>query len=99
MIVTTAMISGPVNRARNSRASYRKRHPVARYRRATRDGRPCKHDATHVNADGTTIVVVTHDEDLARAARRVVHMRDGVIVSDDRQAPLAGDVPARAAAP
>jgi putative ABC transport system ATP-binding protein len=33
-----------------------------------------------LNADGTTLVVVTHDEDLARAARRVVHMRDGAIV-------------------
>jgi putative ABC transport system ATP-binding protein len=33
-----------------------------------------------LNADGTTLVVVTHDEELARAARRVVHMRDGVIV-------------------
>ncbi|MGE5098994.1 MAG: ABC transporter ATP-binding protein [Deltaproteobacteria bacterium] len=38
-----------------------------------------------VNRDGTTIIVVTHDEDLARAARRVVHMRDGVIVDDHRQ--------------
>jgi putative ABC transport system ATP-binding protein len=35
-----------------------------------------------LNADGTTIVVVTHDEELARAARRRVHMRDGVIVDD-----------------
>ena len=35
-----------------------------------------------LNADGTTVVVVTHDEDLARAARRVVHMRDGQIVQD-----------------
>jgi putative ABC transport system ATP-binding protein len=35
-----------------------------------------------VNGDGTTIVVVTHDEELAKAARRVVHMRDGVIVDD-----------------
>jgi ABC-type lipoprotein export system ATPase subunit len=25
---------------------------------------------------------VTHDEDLAKAARRVVHMRDGVIVDE-----------------
>jgi len=40
-----------------------------------------------VNADGTTIVVVTHDEGLAKAARRVVHMRDGVIVDDRRQGP------------
>jgi putative ABC transport system ATP-binding protein len=38
-----------------------------------------------VNADGTTIVVVTHDESLAAAAHRVVHMRDGVIVDDTRQ--------------
>ena len=35
-----------------------------------------------LNADGTTIVVVTHDDELARAAKRVVHMRDGVIVDD-----------------
>ena len=38
-----------------------------------------------LNRDGTTIIVVTHDEDLARAARRVVHMRDGVIVDDRRR--------------
>jgi putative ABC transport system ATP-binding protein len=36
-----------------------------------------------LNADGTTVVVVTHDESLARAARRVVHMRDGEIVQDE----------------
>lgn len=35
-----------------------------------------------LNADGTTVVVVTHDENLARAAKRVVHMRDGIIVDD-----------------
>jgi putative ABC transport system ATP-binding protein len=33
-----------------------------------------------LNADGTTIVVVTHDEDLANAARHKIHMRDGRIV-------------------
>jgi putative ABC transport system ATP-binding protein len=38
-----------------------------------------------LNLDGTTIVVVTHDEELANAARRVVHMRDGVIVDDQRR--------------
>ena len=35
-----------------------------------------------LNADGTTLVVVTHDEQLAEAARRQVHMRDGRIVGD-----------------
>ncbi|MFL5577783.1 MAG: ABC transporter ATP-binding protein [Gemmatimonadaceae bacterium] len=38
-----------------------------------------------LNQDGTTIVVVTHDEGLASAARRVVQMRDGEIVGDERR--------------
>ena len=33
-----------------------------------------------LNNDGTTLVVVTHDEDLASAARRKIHMRDGRVV-------------------
>ena len=33
-----------------------------------------------LNADGTTIVVVTHDEELATSAGRKIHMRDGLIV-------------------
>ncbi|HZF68133.1 MAG TPA: ABC transporter ATP-binding protein [Gemmatirosa sp.] len=35
-----------------------------------------------LNADGTTLVVVTHDETLAAAGRRVLHMRDGRVVED-----------------
>ncbi|MFN2636771.1 MAG: ABC transporter ATP-binding protein [Gemmatimonadaceae bacterium] len=35
-----------------------------------------------LNVDGTTIIVVTHDEDLAGAARRKIHMRDGKIVAE-----------------
>ena len=38
-----------------------------------------------VNSDGTTILVVTHDEDLATAAHRVIHMKDGLIVDDRRR--------------
>jgi putative ABC transport system ATP-binding protein len=37
-----------------------------------------------LNADGTTLVVVTHDDTMARAARRVVHMRDGRVERDER---------------
>jgi energy-coupling factor transporter ATP-binding protein EcfA2 len=37
---------------------------------------------SRLNRDGTAVVVVTHDEELAGAARRVVHMRDGVIIDD-----------------
>jgi putative ABC transport system ATP-binding protein len=44
-----------------------------------------------VHGDGTTLVMVTHDEGLAAAAHRVVHMRDGLIVDDTRRrAPNAG---------
>jgi putative ABC transport system ATP-binding protein len=33
-----------------------------------------------LNGDGATIIVVTHDEELASAAKRKIHMRDGRIV-------------------
>ncbi len=36
-----------------------------------------------LNADGTTIVVVTHDAELAAAAGRRIHMRDGAIQGQD----------------
>ncbi len=36
-----------------------------------------------LHRDGTTVVVVTHDEELARSVQRVLHMRDGVIVGDE----------------
>lgn len=35
-----------------------------------------------LHRDGTTIVVVTHDDELAAAAQRVIHMRDGEIVDE-----------------
>ena len=35
-----------------------------------------------LNSDGTTLLVVTHDERLAAEASRVVHMMDGRIVDD-----------------
>jgi putative ABC transport system ATP-binding protein len=31
---------------------------------------------------GNTIILVTHEADIARHARRIVHLRDGVVESD-----------------
>jgi putative ABC transport system ATP-binding protein len=40
-----------------------------------------------LNADGRTHVVITHEEQVAQRARRVLHMRDGRIISDERVTP------------
>ncbi len=37
---------------------------------------------TSIHASGNTVILVTHEEDIARYARRVVRLRDGVIESD-----------------
>ncbi len=36
-------------------------------------------------AQGNTIIVITHEENIARHARRIVRLRDGLIESDERQ--------------
>jgi hypothetical protein len=36
----------------------------------------------HLNAGGRTIIMVTHDEDVAGHAKRIIRVRDGRIVDD-----------------
>jgi putative ABC transport system ATP-binding protein len=42
-----------------------------------------------LNRQGMTVVLVTHEPDVARFARRVLRFRDGHLVSDESQNPVA----------
>jgi putative ABC transport system ATP-binding protein len=44
---------------------------------------------SEVHAAGRTVVVITHEEEVAQRAQRVVRLRDGLILSDTRN----GDQP------
>lgn len=46
-----------------------------------------------LNAAGTTVVVITHDRELAASLPRQVSLRDGLAVSDERRAPCAPGAP------
>lgn len=37
-----------------------------------------------LNSAGKTIIIVTHEEDVAARARRIVRLRDGIVQSDER---------------
>jgi len=37
-----------------------------------------------LHRDGQTIIMVTHEDDIAHHARRIVRMRDGQIVADEQ---------------
>jgi len=45
-----------------------------------------------LNRSGMTVIIVTHDPEVAAQARRIVHMRDGAVRDDERKkdAPSAG---------
>ena len=38
----------------------------------------------HLNAEGRTVVLITHEDDVAGRARRIIRLADGRIVADDR---------------
>jgi len=40
-----------------------------------------------LHARGNTIIVVTHEEEIARHARRIIRIRDGLIAADERVEP------------
>jgi putative ABC transport system ATP-binding protein len=48
---------------------------------------------SNLNAEGRTVVLITHEDDIAAYTKRVVHLRDGHIVSDDRRCPIDAPPP------
>jgi putative ABC transport system ATP-binding protein len=41
---------------------------------------------TRLHSDGNTIILVTHENDVARRADRIIHVRDGKVETDERVA-------------
>jgi putative ABC transport system ATP-binding protein len=48
---------------------------------------------SQLNAEGRTVVMITHEDDVAAHVKRIVRLRDGEITEDHRQAPLDGPPP------
>jgi putative ABC transport system ATP-binding protein len=46
-----------------------------------------------LNFGGRTVVVITHEEEVAAHAKRVLRMRDGLIFSDERAVPVGSPPP------
>jgi putative ABC transport system ATP-binding protein len=47
---------------------------------------------SEINAHGHTVVVITHEAQVAAYAKRIVRLQDGMVVGDERRAGL-DDVP------
>jgi putative ABC transport system ATP-binding protein len=47
-----------------------------------------------LNATGRTVVLITHEDEVARHAKRVIRLVDGRVIADVRQAPVEGPPPA-----
>jgi len=45
-----------------------------------------------LNAQGRTLVIITHEDEVARHAKRIVRMRDGEIIDDVRLSPISTQV-------
>ncbi|MCK4402036.1 ATP-binding cassette domain-containing protein, partial [bacterium] len=49
----------------------------------TKSGQEIMSILQRLNQSGKTIVMVTHEKEIAQYAKRIIHMRDGEIISDE----------------
>jgi putative ABC transport system ATP-binding protein len=48
---------------------------------------------SELNAEGRTVVLITHEDDVAKHAKRIIRLRDGSVIDDHRAAPVEGPPP------
>jgi len=48
---------------------------------------------SQLNAEGRTVVLITHEDEVARHAKRIIRLRDGEIIDDHRVSPVDGPPP------
>lgn len=63
----------------------------------TKSGEEVMAILSELNAKGHTVIIVTHNEDIAAYAPRLIHIQDGCIVSDQRHRPVPTKQQAQAA--
>jgi putative ABC transport system ATP-binding protein len=56
----------------------------------TRTGEEIMALLDEIHRKGNTVILVTHEEDIAAHAHRVIRLRDGLIESDERRPPRSG---------
>ncbi len=59
----------------------------------TRSTREVMQLFAELNAQGRTIVLITHEDEVAGCAKRVIQLSDGRVVSDERRAAVVGPAP------
>lgn len=60
----------------------------------SKSGEDVLHLLENLNADGHTVLLITHDAKVAQRARRVIEIKDGMITSDTGPAPLSSEAAA-----